>query len=158
MREDPQPNKDPAQKTFFGDNFVRQRGDVDGFGALNLYSITSYEKGQDVHLQATPSQAEMAFQQFKARKEALAANTKQDVVAKYGNAAEAPSEELLALKVRREGRVRASGCLALGVGCGGAWHGCLPCPASTRAPPPALTTAPLPRPPRHMSSTTQRDG
>jgi len=28
MREDPNPGKDPSQKTFYGDNFVRQSGEV----------------------------------------------------------------------------------------------------------------------------------
>jgi pre-mRNA-processing factor SLU7 len=51
MREDPNPNKDPAQKTFYGDNFVRQSGEVGGFRDLNVFSITTHERGQDVHMQ-----------------------------------------------------------------------------------------------------------
>ena len=47
-----------------------------------------------------PSQAELAFQQFKQRRAALEGAAKQDVLAKYGNAAEAPSEEVLALQAR----------------------------------------------------------
>lgn len=51
MREDPQPEKPESQKMFAGDNFVRQTGEVSGFNSLNLFSVTSYEKGHNVHLQ-----------------------------------------------------------------------------------------------------------
>jgi Pre-mRNA splicing Prp18-interacting factor len=56
MREDPNPDKDPALKTFTGDNFVRKTGDYYGWEALNLHSYTAYEKGQDIHVQGVPSQ------------------------------------------------------------------------------------------------------
>ena len=98
MREDPRPEKDDSQKTFAGDNFIRQTGQVQGFGQLNLFSVQAYEGGQDVHLQATPSQAELAFQQFKQRKEALGKKGAQDVLAKYGNAAAPASDEMRALQ------------------------------------------------------------
>lgn len=98
MREDPNPEKDPAQKTFAGDNFVRQSAAAQGFGQLNLFSVTAYERGQDVHMQATPSQAEVAFKEFQAKKKLLQSKTKNDVLAKYGNAAETPTEEVLALR------------------------------------------------------------
>lgn len=98
MRMDPNPDKDPARKTFAGDNFIRSTGTVQGFNDLNVFSITAYDKGQDVHLQAMPSQAELAYQQFRARKEELAKGTTQDILSKYGNAAEKPSEDVLALK------------------------------------------------------------
>jgi pre-mRNA-processing factor SLU7 len=39
MREDPQPNKAPHEKTFFGDNFVRTSGDYQAWQALNLHSM-----------------------------------------------------------------------------------------------------------------------
>jgi pre-mRNA-processing factor SLU7 len=51
MREDPNPGKDPSQKTFYGDNFVRQSGEVGGFKDLNVFAITTHERGQDVHMQ-----------------------------------------------------------------------------------------------------------
>lgn len=98
MREDPNPRKDPSEKTFTGDNFVRQSGANKGFQDLNLFSVTAYEKGQDVHTLATPSQAEAAFQAFKAKKEALKSKTKENLAEKYGNAAEQQTEEVLALR------------------------------------------------------------
>jgi pre-mRNA-processing factor SLU7 len=99
MREDPNPEKDPSEKTFAGDNFIRQTGGAsDGFKTLNLFSVTAYEKGQDTHLQATPSQAEAAFKAFQMKKATLQGQTKSELLDKYGSAAEAPSEEMLALR------------------------------------------------------------
>ncbi|EFN52055.1 hypothetical protein CHLNCDRAFT_139273 [Chlorella variabilis] len=98
MREDPNPEKDPSQKTFYGDNFVRQSGEVGGFKDLNVFAITTHERGQDVHMQAMPSQAELAFQQFKQRKKALEGATKEDILAKYGDAAAAPTDDIKALQ------------------------------------------------------------
>lgn len=56
MREDPNPEKDPSQKTFYGDNFVRQSGEVAGFKDLNVFAITTHERGQDVHMQVGSAQ------------------------------------------------------------------------------------------------------
>lgn len=50
------------------------------------------------HLQAMPSQAELAFQQFKQRKKALEGATKEDILAKYGDAAAAPTDDIKALQ------------------------------------------------------------
>lgn len=44
-----------------------------------------------------PSQAELAFQQFKARKEQAAKQSVQSVLERYGDAAQAPPEDLRAL-------------------------------------------------------------
>ncbi|PSC70199.1 Pre-mRNA-splicing factor SLU7 [Micractinium conductrix] len=98
MREDPQPDKDPSQKTFYGDNFVRQSGEVGGFTDLNAFAITTHERGHDVHMQAMPSQAELSFQQFKQRKKALEGAGKEGILAKYGNAAAAASDDVKALQ------------------------------------------------------------
>ena len=98
MREDPLPNKDVASKTFAGENFVRESGAAQGFKALNLFSVTAFEKGQDVHVQATPSQAEAAYRAFKAKKEMLKNDTKSALLDKYGNVALAPTEETRAIR------------------------------------------------------------
>lgn len=47
MREDPNPEKGEYK----GETFERGTGDVHGFGALNLFAVTAFEKGQDVHMQ-----------------------------------------------------------------------------------------------------------
>ena len=56
MREDPQPYKDPSQKAFAGDNFVRQSGDFHDMEALAVHSFSAHDKGQDIHMQGAPSQ------------------------------------------------------------------------------------------------------
>ena len=59
MREDPQPYKDPSQKAFAGDNFVRQSGDSHDMEALAVHSFAAHDKGQDIHMQGAPSQVGM---------------------------------------------------------------------------------------------------
>ena len=59
MREDPQPYKDPSQKAFAGDNFVRQSGDFHDMEALAVHSFAAHDKGQDIHMQGAPSQVGM---------------------------------------------------------------------------------------------------
>ena len=48
--------------------------------------------------QAVPSQAELAFQQFRQRKKALEGASKQDILAKYGNAAAVATDDVKALQ------------------------------------------------------------
>ena len=71
MREDPTPNKPMNEKTFAGDNFVRKGGDFAAWQSMQLHSMQAFDKGQDVHLQANPSLAEMLYKQFKDKKEQL---------------------------------------------------------------------------------------
>lgn len=56
MREDPLPFKDASQKAFQGDNFVRRSGDYYDMEALAVHSFSAHDKGQDIHMQAAPSQ------------------------------------------------------------------------------------------------------
>lgn len=98
MREDPNPEKDPSEKVFAGDNFVRQSGASQGFQQLNLFSVTATEKGQDVHMQAMPSQAEISYRAVQERKNALKSSSKKKIEDTYGNAAEAVPDDIKALK------------------------------------------------------------
>ncbi|GFH13758.1 Slu7 domain-containing protein [Haematococcus lacustris] len=97
MREDPTPDKPLDKKTYAGDNFVRKSGDYHAWQELQIHAMTAFEKGADVNIMANPSLVEKMYQQFKAKKDSLAAATKQDVLQKYGNAAEKPPEELALL-------------------------------------------------------------
>ncbi len=97
MREDPNPEKDMSEKTFAGDNFVRQSGQG-GFQQLNLFSVAGAGTGQGVHMQATPSQAEVSFKAVQERKQKLQEVNRKHVLEKYGNAAAAPSEDAKALQ------------------------------------------------------------
>ncbi|KAM1923986.1 hypothetical protein ACFX15_021823 [Malus domestica] len=101
MREDPLPDADPNDKFYGGDNKYRVSGQALEFKQLNIHAWEALEKGQDIHMQAAPSQAELLYKNFKVIKE------------KYGNAAteeQLPKELLLGqsenqVEYNRAGRV-----------------------------------------------------
>jgi hypothetical protein len=96
MRADPNPDKAPHEKTFAGDNALRQGGEFDHWMQVTQYTVMEAEKGSSSHLQAAPTQAVLAHEAFKRKKAQLAEQSKADVEAKYGNAAAGkPDEELL---------------------------------------------------------------
>jgi len=67
------------------------------FKELNIHAWEAFEKGQDVHMQAAPSQAELVHKSFLIRSEELKHQTKKTIIEKYGNAADEdkPPRELL---------------------------------------------------------------
>mmetsp|Transcript_15673 Transcript_15673/g.38031 ORF Transcript_15673/g.38031 Transcript_15673/m.38031 type:complete len:587 (+) Transcript_15673:211-1971(+) len=87
MRENPTPHSDPAEQFFIGDNAKRKTGDTLGFERLNGHAFDAYQKGQEIHMQAAPSQAELLYKQYKDKKEKLTGQTKNSILEKYGNAA-----------------------------------------------------------------------
>eukprot|EP00873_Tetraselmis_striata_P001944 jgi/Tetstr1/422208/TSEL_013060.t1 len=97
MRADPLPNKDPTQRNFAGDNFVRKTGDYQGWEALNLHSHKAFDKGQDIHLQGVPSQAEVLYKSYKEKKTKLDTKNVVNIQEKYGNAAQDKPEEVFLL-------------------------------------------------------------
>ncbi|GLJ05215.1 hypothetical protein SUGI_0013910 [Cryptomeria japonica] len=113
MREDPLLDSDPNEKFYGGDNQYRITGQAQDFRQLNIHAWEAFEKGQDIHLQAAPSQAELLYREFKIKKEKLKSQTKEDILRKYGNAAsedKLPTELLLGQSERqveydRAGRV-----------------------------------------------------
>ncbi|KAL6013326.1 hypothetical protein ACLOJK_003819 [Asimina triloba] len=92
MREDPLPDSDPNDKFYGGDNQYRNRGQALEFKQLNIHAWEAFDKGQDIHMQAAPSQAELLFKNYKVIKEKLKSQMKETIMEKYGNAA---SEEEL---------------------------------------------------------------
>jgi pre-mRNA-processing factor SLU7 len=92
------PRLQPAnEKTFFGDNFVRNSGDYTAWQALNLHSMQAFDKGTEVHVQALPSLAEVMYQQYKSKKESMTSKSKEEVLAKYGNTGEGGGEKVEAV-------------------------------------------------------------
>jgi pre-mRNA-processing factor SLU7 len=83
------------------------------FKQLNIHAWEAFEKGQDIHMQAAPSQAELLYKNYKVIKGKLKSQTKDDILEKYGNAAaeeEIPRELLLGQSEReveydRAGRI-----------------------------------------------------
>lgn len=80
---------------------------------MNLHAWEAFDKGQDIHMQAAPSQAELLYKNFTVIKDKLKSHTKDTILEKYGNAAteeEIPRELLLGQSDReveydRAGRV-----------------------------------------------------
>jgi pre-mRNA-processing factor SLU7 len=74
------------------------------FKQLNIHSLEAFDKGQDIHMQAAPSQAELLYKNYKVIKEKLKFQTKDTILEKYGNAAaeeELPMELLLGQSERQ---------------------------------------------------------
>jgi pre-mRNA-processing factor SLU7 len=67
---------------------VRNSGDYTAWQALNLHSMQAFDKGSEVHVQALPSLAEVMYQQYRSKKEAMTSRSKDEVLAKYGNTGE----------------------------------------------------------------------
>ncbi|GMN48980.1 hypothetical protein TIFTF001_018142 [Ficus carica] len=98
MREDPLPDADPNEKFYEGDNQYRNSGQALEFKELNIHAWEAFDKGQDIHMQAAPSQAELLYKNYTVIKEKLKSRTKDTILEKYGNAAteeEIPRELLL---------------------------------------------------------------
>lgn len=104
MREDPLPDSDPNEKFYFGDNCNRTNGQAQEFKQMNIHSWEAFEKGQDIHMQAAPSQAELLYKEFKIKKEKLKERIKEDIMEKYGDAAsqDMPPPELLLGQTERQ--------------------------------------------------------
>ena len=89
---------------FQGDNQYRVSGQALEFKQLNIHSWEAFDKGQDIHMQAAPSQAELLFKNYKVIKEKLKSRMKDTIMDKYGNAAadeELPRELLLGQSERQ---------------------------------------------------------
>ncbi|XP_041005921.1 pre-mRNA-splicing factor SLU7-A isoform X3 [Juglans microcarpa x Juglans regia] len=104
MREDPLPDADPNEKFYGGDNQHRNSGEALEFKQLNIHAWEAFDKGQDIHMQAAPSQAELLYKNYKVIKEKLKSHTKDTILEKYGNAAtveDLPMELLLGQSERQ---------------------------------------------------------
>lgn len=87
-----------------GDNQHRSSGQALEFKQLNIHAWEAFDKGQDIHMQAAPSQAELLYKNYKVIKEKLKSQTKDTILEKYGNAAtgeELPMELLLGQSERQ---------------------------------------------------------
>ena len=87
-----------------GDNQNRLSGQALEFKQLNIHAWEAFDKGQDIHMQAAPSQAELLYKSFKVKKEQLKSESKDKLMEKYGNAAseEPIARELLLGQSERE--------------------------------------------------------
>jgi hypothetical protein len=93
---------------FAGDNAVRKGDDMNKFQEMTSFAWEAYDRGQDVHMQALPSQAEILHKQFREKKDALKKQQQEALAAKYGGAEHLkPSEPAVVCPhVLLEGSVR----------------------------------------------------
>ena len=73
-----------AKAGFAGDNFLRYSGEAPEVQELQLFAWQSESRGNDVHLNANPTQGQLLHQAYKEKKEELRDSSKVSVLAKYG--------------------------------------------------------------------------
>ncbi|KAF8904476.1 pre-mRNA-splicing factor SLU7 [Gymnopilus junonius] len=86
MRDAPVKNVPPEDAKFAGDNFLRYSGEAPEVSDLQLFAWQAAARGNDVHLNANPTQGELLHYEFKQKKEQLKDTTKSSILAKYGGA------------------------------------------------------------------------
>ena len=69
---------------FAGDNFLRYSGDATNIQKLQLFAWNSAARGNDVHLNANPTQGAILHSQFQDKKEKLKDTTKVGILQRYG--------------------------------------------------------------------------
>ncbi|EIM83041.1 pre-mRNA-splicing factor SLU7 [Stereum hirsutum FP-91666 SS1] len=84
MRDNPLKNLPPEEAPFAGDNFLRHSGDAPQVQELQLFAWQAAARGNDVHLNANPTQGQLLHKEFKEKKEELKDTSKVSVLAKYG--------------------------------------------------------------------------
>ncbi|KAG5341434.1 hypothetical protein C0989_010544 [Termitomyces sp. Mn162] len=97
MRDAPNKNIPAEEARFAGDNFFRYSGEAPEVQQLQLFAWQAAARGNDVHLNANPTQGELLHQEFKEKKEELKDKSKISILAKYGGAQylESAPKELL---------------------------------------------------------------
>ena len=84
MRDNPNPEVNPDDLQFAGDNFVRYTGDAVDLADTQLFAWDAAGKGNDMHAQSNPSQAELMKKKHKKKKEGAKEGKRRAVLDKYG--------------------------------------------------------------------------
>jgi pre-mRNA-processing factor SLU7 len=84
MRENPLPEYSKNELVFAGDNALRRTGQWKNFVDIQRYAWEASEHGQEVHMVAIPSQAELSFRNFQEKKQALKESHRKSILEAYG--------------------------------------------------------------------------
>lgn len=84
MRDNPNPNNNPNETDFAGENFVRFSGDTDKHATAQMFAWEAHGKGVDVHLLAEPTKLEVLQKEYEKKKEQYKTQTKSKVLDTYG--------------------------------------------------------------------------
>lgn len=85
MRENPNQDEDPDKLTYAGDNFVRSSGDAKKVTELQVFAWQAYERGDDISLQANPSEVERLYREHTKKKEQEKRKLEESLLARYGD-------------------------------------------------------------------------
>ncbi|KAF8844626.1 hypothetical protein BDN67DRAFT_994084 [Paxillus ammoniavirescens] len=84
MRDAPFSNVPPEDAKFAGENFFRYSGEAPEVQKLQLFAWQAGQRGNDVHLNAGPTQGQLLHEEYKEKKETLKDVNKVSILAKYG--------------------------------------------------------------------------
>lgn len=84
MRDAPLKNVPPEEARFAGENFFRYSGEAPQVQQLQLFAWQAAQRGNDVHLNAAPTQGQLLHEEFEEKKEKMRDINKVSVLAKYG--------------------------------------------------------------------------
>ncbi|KAH7108439.1 pre-mRNA-splicing factor SLU7 [Auriculariales sp. MPI-PUGE-AT-0066] len=84
MRDAPDKSVPVEEARFTGENFLRSTGEAMDVQQLQLFAWQSASRGNDVHLNANPTQGEILHQQFLKKKDTLQTTNKASVLDRYG--------------------------------------------------------------------------
>ncbi|KAI8047374.1 Pre-mRNA splicing Prp18-interacting factor-domain-containing protein [Gilbertella persicaria] len=97
MRDNPLESQKNDDLDYAGDNFVRYTGDAPEMAKVQLFAWQASERGNDVHLQANPTQVAILHKEYESKKDQVRSTTQKSILEKYGGEEylEAPPKELL---------------------------------------------------------------
>ncbi|KAH7929851.1 pre-mRNA-splicing factor SLU7 [Leucogyrophana mollusca] len=84
MRDAPLRDVPAEEAKFAGDNFFRYSGEAPEVQKLQLFAWQASSRGNDVHLNANPTQGQLLHQEFKENKEKMKDVSKVSILSKYG--------------------------------------------------------------------------
>lgn len=84
MRDNPNKEKHPSEVDYAGDNFYRYTGAAPKMTEMMVFAWQASERGNDVHFQANPSQAELLYREYLKKKETVKEKQKASILETYG--------------------------------------------------------------------------
>lgn len=98
MRDNPLKGKEGKEDSpFEGDNFVRYTGDAPDMAKVQMFAWQAADRGNDVHLQANPTQVAILHKDYESKKDKVRDTTQKSILEKYGGEEHlnAPPKELM---------------------------------------------------------------
>ncbi len=85
MRENPNNDADLEKLTYAGDNFVRISGDATKVTDIQVFAWQAYERGEDISLQANPSELEKMYKEHIVKREQEKRKLDEALLNRYGS-------------------------------------------------------------------------